>query len=64
MQLRVYAKKRVKAKFRDFKSNNRQFWNWGQAGEQYAELVTYIWKPSVAKSKELVDKYRLNLLFL
>ena len=56
-KLRIYAKKMVKKKYRDYKYNNRIFFNNDLAHQQYFELVEYIWKPSVQKYIELALNY-------
>lgn len=57
-RIRIEAKKAVKQKYRDFKYKGRQFWNYQEANQQYYELVTYVWEPSVEKYLSLVSEYR------
>ena len=53
LKIRIYSKKMAKKKYRDFKYNDRTFWNCEEAHQQYNELVKYVWKPSVAEIKKL-----------
>lgn len=57
LQLRIKAKKQVKQKFRDYKYNNRKFWNHEEANRQYAELVECVWNPSVITISNMIAKY-------
>jgi hypothetical protein len=56
--VRIYAKKQVKRKYRDHKYNGRKFWQSEDADTQYALGVEYIWKPSVKKVRDLCVRYR------
>lgn len=60
--LRVYAKKSVKTKFRDFKYKGRKFWNDDEAFFQYQELVKQ-WKESVNSLPIMTHKYRPDITF-
>lgn len=53
--VRIYAKKRVKRKFRDWKYEGRKFWNNEEAERQYAEGLDYIWKPSVIRYSKVLE---------
>ena len=56
LECRIYAKKMVKKKYRDFKYDGRKFWNWENSHQQYAECVEYIWKPSVDNLKKILGQ--------
>jgi hypothetical protein len=56
--VRIYAKKQVKHKFRDWKYDKRTFWNSDEAGFQYFEGIVYIWKPSVNHYLEIANTIR------
>jgi hypothetical protein len=58
LQVRIQSKKLLKKKYRDYKYNERVFWNHEEAPQQYAKCLTYVWKPSVIEMKELIKKYR------
>lgn len=56
MKSRIYAKKRVKQKFRECKTRNYE--DCITAELSYTESVKHIWKPSVIKLIELVKEHR------
>jgi hypothetical protein len=58
VNVRVYSKKQMKYKYRDYKYNKRKFWNYEDADHQYYEFMEYIWKPSLEKIRQLVKEYR------
>lgn len=58
--VRIYAKKQVKQKFRDYKYNGRNFWNHEEASNAYFSCTNYIWKPSVSKVCFAIEHARLH----
>ena len=54
-ELRLKAKRKAKQKYRDFKYDNRRFWNCNEAHQHYHELVEFVWKPSVKELKEIIE---------
>ena len=55
--LRMFAKKQVKQKYRDFKNNQRVFWNCEEASFQYQAGIQCVWAPSVVEYTKVIKEF-------
>jgi len=55
LKLRKHAKKLCNQKYRDYKYDNRQFWNFEEASYQYSAVWDH-WRKSTDKIKKLLDQ--------
>jgi hypothetical protein len=54
LDCRLYGKKMVKKKYKEYKYDGRKFWNHEDAQNQYEMCTTHIWKPSVIKLSQIL----------
>ena len=58
LRVRIESKKLIKKKYREFKYEERLFFNHEEAYQQFAEFLQYVWKPSVIHIEKLCMEHR------